>query len=239
LTAALKVNDVSSGYGKLPILNDVSVEAKRGEVTVIVGPNGSGKSTLLKTVAGLATLFKGTVELDGKVVSGKPADEVAKLGIAYLPQTESTFSNLSVQDNFRLAGYMIDSESYSSRLERTLILFPKLKSYLNTRSKNLSGGERQMLAMGMAMLREPVVMMYDEPTANLAPNLADQVFEMIVSLARKSNLITLLVEQNARAALKIGDIAYLLVSGECAFHGSCQELIEHKELAQLYLGFKA
>jgi branched-chain amino acid transport system ATP-binding protein len=235
----LKVQNVSAGYGKLQIITDISVEARPGEVTVIVGPNGSGKSTLLKTISGLTTLYSGTVELDGTLLSGLPPHLIAKKGLAYLPQTESVFTQLSVSENLRMAGYTVSKEELGQRLEEALALFPQLRGYMNTKVNNLSGGERQMVSMAMALIRKPKAIMFDEPTANLAPKIATQVLNTILSLAKGMGLTVLLVEQNAKRALEMGDRAYLLVGGRKVFEGSCSELLSHKELAQMYLGLKA
>ncbi len=234
----LTVEGVSAGYGKLQILDDVSLEARPREVTVIVGPNGSGKSTLLKTISGLTTIYQGKVTLDGKVLSGLAPHEVAKLGLAYLPQTESVFTQLSVAENFKMAGYTVKAEDVNSRLEESLNIFPQLRSYLRTKVQNLSGGERQMVAMTMALMRKPNFIMFDEPTANLAPKVATQVLNTIHSLAQDTGLGVVLVEQNARRALEIGDRAYLLVSGKKVFEGKAKELLGLKELGKLYLGLQ-
>lgn len=235
----LKVHEIFAGYGKLPVLNGVTVDAEAKEVTVIVGPNGSGKSTLLKTVAGLTTVYRGTIELDGQEITGLASHKIAKSGIAYLPQTDNVFTNLTVRENLRLAGYTIDDKTYQTRLERILELFPQLSAYTRTKALNLSGGERQMLAMALALIREPNVIMLDEPTANLAPKIATQVLNIISSLAKDMGLTILLAEQNARRALEIGSAAYLMVGGKNAFAGTARELLEHKELGRLYLGLLA
>ncbi len=234
----LKVNGVSAGYGNLQILSDVSIQAGPGEVTVIVGPNGSGKSTLLKTIAGLTKIYEGTVSLDGNVISGMAPHEIARQGLAYLPQTESTFTQLTVTENFRMAAYTVDPKEYLSRLDESMKHFPRLSQYLKSKVHDLSGGERQMVAMTMALIRKPTVVMFDEPTANLAPKVATQVLDTIAVLARENKLSVVLVEQNARRALQVGDRAYLLVSGKTAFEGNSKELLAHKELAKLYLGLK-
>jgi branched-chain amino acid transport system ATP-binding protein len=232
----LKVKDIFAGYGKLQILNGVTVEAKSKETTVIVGPNGSGKSTLLKTIAGHTTIYKGTVEFDGQEITGLASHKIARLGIAYVPQTDNVFTDLTVKENLRLAGYTIDDKSYETRLRRIFQIFPQLSAYLKTKAVSLSGGERQMLAMALALIREPNVMLFDEPTANLAPKIATQVLTIISSLAKETGLTIILAEQNARRALEIGDAAYLMVSGKNAFAGRARELLEHRELGRLYLG---
>lgn len=230
------MEDVSAGYGKLQVLSRVSLKALPNQITVIVGPNGSGKSTLLKTIAGLTNIYKGQVTLDGEIISGLPPHEIARRGIAYLPQTESTFTHLTVDENFKMAGYTVGTEDFQERKERALEIFPKLTSYMKTRVSHLSGGERQMVAMSMALLRKPNTIMFDEPTANLSPLLATEVLNTITYIARDSDITILLVEQNATRALQIGQSAYLLVNGTTVFDGSAKALLEHPELGKLYLG---
>ena len=234
----LSVEQVSAGYGKLQILSDISVEARPREVTVIVGPNGSGKSTLLKTIAGLTTLYQGKIVYDSRVISGLPPYEIARLGLAYLPQIESVFTQLTVTENFKMAGYTVGGEDYGTRLREALGIFPRLSEYMGTKVANLSGGERQMVAMTMAMIRKPKAIMFDEPTANLAPKIATEVLETIKSLASDLGLAVVLVEQNAKRALEMGDRAYLLVGGKKVFEGGSKELLSHQELARMYLGLK-
>ncbi len=234
----LKVEGVSAGYGKLQILSDVSLEASPGELTIVVGPNGSGKSTLLKTISGLTTMYAGTVSLDGKILSGLPPHLISRSGIAYLPQTDSVFTQLTVAENFRMAAYTVSRSDFDSRIKDALQIFPQLDQYIGSKVVNLSGGERQMVAMTMALVRKPQVIMFDEPTANLSPKYSTQVLRTIQTLAKERGLTIVLVEQNARRALEVGDNAYLLVGGKNAFKGTARELLSHQELAKLYLGVK-
>ena len=234
----LSVQGISAGYGKMHIINEISLEAPDEEVTVIVGPNGSGKSTLLKTIAGLTTIYDGGVYLDGAKISGLAAHEIAKRGLAYLPQTESVFTQLTVAENFKMAGYTVPDEEFDSRLKIGLDMFPQLTNYLKSKVQNLSGGERQMVAMTMALVRKPKVVMLDEPTANLSPKLATEVLRKIVDLPKSLGITVLLVEQNAKKALELGDRAYLLVGGKKVFDGSAKDLLAHQELSRMYLGLK-
>ncbi len=232
----LTVERISAGYGNLQILNDISIKAEPNQITVIVGPNGSGKSTLLKTIAGITNIYQGTINLDGRTISKLPPHEIARLGIAYLPQTDSTFTQLTVTENFKMAGYTVATEDFDQRKRNVLEMFPRLSSYMKTKVSHLSGGERQMVAMSMALLRKPNTIMFDEPTANLAPIIATEVLNTITYLSRNSGLTILLVEQNATRALQIGHSAYLLVNGTTIFEGSAKALLEHPELGKLYLG---
>lgn len=235
---SLRVDGVSSGYGKLQILSDVSLAASPGLLTVIVGPNGSGKSTLLKSIAGLTNIYKGTVSLDNKTISGLASHVIARSGLAYLPQTDSTFAQLTVAENFKMAAYTVSESDFDSRIKDALNIFPQLENYIKSKVVNLSGGERQMVAMTMALVRKPQVILFDEPTANLSPKYATQVLKTIQTLAKERGITVVLVEQNARRALEIGDSAYLLVGGRNAFIGTAKELLQHQELAKLYLGLK-
>jgi branched-chain amino acid transport system ATP-binding protein len=235
----IKLEGVFSGYGKLQILNDISLQAVEGQVSVIVGPNGSGKSTILKTIAGIATMYEGKISVNGRDISHKPPHEIARQGIAYLPQTESVFTQLKVEENIRMAAYTVPPAEYQSRLESGLKVFPQISSYMDSRVQNLSGGERQMVAMIMALMRKPEIIMVDEPTANLSPKLASSVLATVASLAKEQGMTVLLVEQNAKRALEMGDKAFLLVGGRKAFEGGAKELLSHQELARMYLGVKA
>jgi branched-chain amino acid transport system ATP-binding protein len=180
----LEVEGASAGYGNLHILTDVSIRAEAKEVTVVVGPNGSGKSTLLKTIAGITNLYQGNIKLDGKSISHLPPHEIARLGLAYLPQTESVFTQLSVSENIRMAGYTVAPNEFDGRVREVVAMFPQIDRYMKTKVQNLSGGERQMVAMSMALLRKPSVIMFDEPTANLSPKLATQVLNTVRSVAK-------------------------------------------------------
>ena len=234
----LKVDNLSAGYGRLQILSDVSLEALPGELTIVVGPNGSGKSTLLKSIAGLTHIYKGDIIMDGKAINGHPPHAIARQGLAYLPQTESVFTKLSVIENFKMAAYMVSKSDYDERLADSLEIFPQLSAYMKSKVQNLSGGERQMVAMTMAMLRRPKVILYDEPTANLSPKYATEVLRTIQKLGKERGITIVLVEQNAKRALEIGDKAYLLVGGKNAFVGTAHDLLTHQELARMYLGMK-
>lgn len=235
----LSIDGVSSGYGKLQILNDVSMTVERGKTTVIVGPNGSGKSTMLKTIAGVAKVFSGRIAFEETQIAGLTGHEIANLGIAYLPQTESVFTRLSVSENMLMAGYTVRKSDFAQRLEEVMHTFPQISSFMETKTQNLSGGERQMVAMAMALIRKPKLMMLDEPTANLSPKVASQALKTIGALKTELGITVLLVEQNAKRALEMGDNAYLFVGGRKAFEGSCNDLLNHKEFAQMYLGLKS
>ena len=232
----IRLEKLNAGYRRLHVLFDISASFEKSKINVIVGPNGSGKSTLLKSIFGLTTIYSGSIIYNGVELVGKPPHEIARLGIAYLPQTNNIFENLTVEENLRMAGYILPKEELEVRIEEVADLFPIIKSYWRRKAGLMSGGERQMVAMAMALLRRPSVMLFDEPTGGLAPKIANEVLSKIIELRDTLNITIILVEQNAKKALEIGDKAYLLVGGKLIFEGGCEELLNHPKLASLYLG---
>lgn len=234
--ALLEVDDLRAGYGKLQVLFGVDLEVERGEIVAVVGPNGSGKSTLLKAIFGLATVHGGRVLLEGNEITHLGAHEKARLGIAYLPQLENVFSRLTVGENLLLAGYTLPREDFERRLEEVLDFLPRVREVMSRKVWTLSGGERQMVAMAMAVLRRPRLLMLDEPTATLAPKIASQILGKIVELREEMDVGILLVEQNAKRALEVSDRAVLLVAGREVFNGRAEDLLSNSDLAKMYLG---
>ena len=232
----IEIKDLNAGYRKLHVLFDITMKFEPRKINVVVGPNGSGKSTLLKSIFGLTTIYSGSIVYEGMELVGKPSHEIAKYGIAYLPQVDNIFANLTVEENLLMAGYLMRKEELEERIEDIAEIFPIVKRYWRKKAGMLSGGERQMVAMAMALVRNPKVMLFDEPTGGLSPKIANEVIAKIIELRDSMNMTIILVEQNAKKALEIGDHAYLLVGGRLVFEGGCQELLEHPQLASLYLG---
>jgi len=232
----IEINGLNAGYKRLHVLYDISLRFEKNKINVVVGPNGSGKSTLLKSIFGLTTIYSGSIKFNGVELNGLTPHQIARKGIAYLPQVDNVFSNLTVAENMLMAGYTLRRDEVEERIEEVSETFPVIKRYWKSRAGVLSGGERQMVAMAMALLRKPKVMMFDEPTGSLAPKIANEVLEKIVELKDMLRITIILVEQNAKKALEIGDKAYLLVGGRLVFHGDSHELLEHPELGKLYLG---
>jgi len=232
----IEINGLNAGYKRLHVLYDISLRFEKDMINVVVGPNGSGKSTLLKSIFGLTTIYSGSIKFNGVELNGLTPHQIARKGIAYLPQVDNVFSNLTVAENMLMAGYTLRREEVEERIEEVSETFPVIKRYWRSKTGVLSGGERQMVAMAMALLRRPKVMMFDEPTGSLAPKIANKVLEKIVELKDTLRITIILVEQNAKKALEIGDKAYLLVGGRLVFHGDSHELLEHPELGKLYLG---
>jgi branched-chain amino acid transport system ATP-binding protein len=234
----LEIEGINAGYGRLHVLFDVSTKVKSKEVTVLVGPNGSGKSTLLKTIMGMTQVYSGKILFNGSNIVGLLPHAVTKLGIAYLPQVDNVFANLKVKENLLMSGYILGKDEARERAKEVLEVFPALNEYMDRKAGTLSGGERQMLAMAMALMRRPQIMLFDEPTASLAPKMALKVLDKIISLRDNYGITIVLAEQNARRALEYGDKAVLLVSGKVMYEGGSKELLQHPELGGVYLGIK-
>ena len=233
----LETKGLNVGYGPIHVLYDVDFKAPAGEVTVIVGPNGVGKTSLMKAIMGMITMYSGQIFFEGEDITKVPPHQRTMLGIGYMPQTGNIFSKLSVEDNLRMASYiMADKDLVADKREMVMSLFPRLKGYLKRSAGTLSGGERQMLAESMVLMRDPKVMLVDEPTAGLMPKLVTDVLKKLEEMAEATGLPIIIVEQRARRALEIGDYAYLMRGGVFTFEGSAEELLNHPLLTEMYLG---
>ena len=238
IQSIIGVENLESGYGNSHILFGVDFEAGEKQITVIVGPNGSGKSTLLKSIFGLCTVYSGEITYGDKKITGLAPHQVARKKIAYLPQVNNVFSNLTIVENLIMASYTLDSKTVTERMPEIYETFPILKKYEKSKANTLSGGERQMLGMGMALIRRPNVMLFDEPTASLSPKLADEVLAKIKQMRDDFGISVILVEQNVKRALSLGDYVYLFANGKNVFQGKPAELLSHQELGKLYLGLR-
>jgi branched-chain amino acid transport system ATP-binding protein len=232
----LEVKGLRAGYGQMEIVSNVTFDVGDREVVAVVGPNGSGKSTLLKAVFGLCRVFSGAVLFRGEDVTRLPPHRRSRLGMAYLPQTGNVFESLTVRENLMLAAHDLGEEEVGKRLEGVLSLFPELGGLMRRKVRTLSGGERQIVALSMSLLRNPSLVMLDEPTAALAPRLVKQALKRVVELRDEAGVSIVLVEQNALSALEVSDKALLMVSGTVKFWGSSRELLEDRELAKAYVG---
>ena len=232
--SVLEVQNVEGGYGHAKILNSVSLKLQSGQLVSVVGPNGAGKSTLMKAIFGLVRVTAGRVLLEGKDVTNTQPEELVKLGMAYVPQNNNVFPSLSVLENLEMGAY-IRKDNYRPRIEEMLTLFPDLRDSRHRPAGQLSGGQRNMLAMARALMLDTRVLLLDEPTAGLAPKVTLSVWERIQSI-RDSGVAVLVVEQNTRMALERSDYGYILVTGRNRFEGPGSELIASEEVANLYLG---
>lgn len=230
----LEAKDVVSGYGKVEILHEVSVHVKEEEMVSIIGPNGSGKSTLMKTIFGLLNTWEGEVNFEGRDITGVKPNEIVRKGLCYVPQEGNIFPTLTVEENLDM-GAFIRTDDYSEELQNVYELFPALTEKKDQQVGNLSGGQQQMVAMGSALMLDPGVLLLDEPTAGLAPNLAQMILEKIKDI-NETGVAILIVEQNAREALKLSNRGYVLAMGENKYTGKSDDLLDNEEVGKLYLG---
>lgn len=222
------------GYGGENILNGCSIAVNQGEISVIVGPNGAGKSTAMKAMLGMLELSQGKVILDNKDISKlSPQDRVAA-GISFVPQTSNIFSELTVKENLEMGAYLRDDD-LNKTFEELYSLFPILYEKKDQMAGELSGGQRQQVAVGRALMTQPIVLMLDEPTAGVSPLVMDELFEKILDIKNKG-VAVIIVEQNAKQALSIADYGYVLVEGKNKFNGKGIELLNDKEVRKAFLG---
>jgi ABC-type branched-subunit amino acid transport system ATPase component len=233
--ALLKVDKVTTGYGDMEVLRDVSIEVAQDEIVSIIGPNGAGKSTLMKAVFGLLHPWNGTISLGERDISRFTPYQIVTEGMCYVPQVDNVFTSLSVEENLELGAYTLDASRIGDALARVYDLFPVLKTRRRQRAGKMSGGERQMVAMGSALMLDPKLLLLDEPSAGLSPKLVDEIFERIVSI-NESGVAILMVEQNAKKSLQMAHRGYVLANGENRFEGSARALLEDTEVGRLYLG---
>lgn len=223
-----------AGYGGEPVLNGVDIELEAGKVGVIVGPNGAGKSTALKSIFGLIGLQHGKVEFEGEDITSVPPDQRVALGIAYVPQEMNIFQSLTVLENLEMGAY-IRRDDYSGAIERMFELFPPLKQKRHAIAGNLSGGQRQMVAIGRALMVDPRLLLLDEPTVGLSPAYVQDIIDRIIAVAQ-SNVGVLVVEQNARRALEIADTGFVLAAGQNLYTDTGERLLKDPTVAKSFLG---
>lgn len=236
---SLVVEGLEVGYGAAPIVKGVHLRVDPGEFVVVVGPNGSGKSTTMKGIAGVLRTQAGRVRLEGAQgceLTNLPPEQAIRRGVGYVPQHSNVFPSLSVQENLELGAY-VNRKVLKEKMAEVLELFPDLGLARHRAARTLSGGQRGMLALGRALMASPAVMLVDEPTAGLSPKYRHVVWEQLVVL-KQAGVALLVVEQNTRAALELGDRGYVLVAGEVRHEGRCEDLLADEELIRLYIGTK-
>jgi ABC-type branched-subunit amino acid transport system ATPase component len=230
----LAADELIAGYvPEADILNGVSISVRDGEIVTIVGPNGAGKSTLIKTIFGLLTPTSGTIKFRDEEISGRRPHDITRLGLSYVPQLDNVFPNLSVEENLEMGS--LDRSRTQEQKDRVYELFPRLGERRGQDAGTMSGGERQMVAMGRALMPDPQVLLLDEPSAGLAPAFVDAIFEKTQEINR-AGVTIVMVEQNARRALAMSDRGYVLDLGKERFEGPGKDLINDPKIAELYLG---
>ncbi|MEO5757222.1 MAG: ABC transporter ATP-binding protein [Mesorhizobium sp.] len=232
----LSLEGVVAGYGPdVPILHGVNLRLDAGEIVAIVGPNGAGKSTAMKAAVGLLNIHDGRIRMGDKDVTGSSPESIVRKGLSFVPQTENVFPSLTVQENLELGGYFSSRGHVRAGLERIYTLFPPLRDKRYQKSGCLSGGQRQMVAMGRALMPDPSIMLLDEPTAGLSPKYAEEIFSLVLGINANGTSV-LMVEQNAKQALMISNRGYVLVDGRNRHEGPGNDLVRDREVAEMFLG---
>lgn len=232
----LEVKDLNAGYGFLQVLRDISLDVGEGEFVALIGPNGAGKSTTLKTIAGLLEPASGEILFEERSIGGTPAHEINRMGISFISEALNLFPDMSVRENLLLGAYTVrDPQQEQAALEFVLGLFPRLREREDQLAGTLSGGERKMLAVARGMMSNPQLLLVDEPSLGLAPQLVLTVFKALEEL-RQQGVTILLVEQNVNTTLKITDRAYILENGEITLQGKSADLLQNEHVRQAYLG---
>lgn len=233
----LSIDRIAVDYDGVPAIHDITVRVPEGAIVAVVGSNGSGKTTMLKTAAGLLHPSKGTITFEGADISRTPAHEMPKMGIALVPEGRKLFGKMSVRRNLDMGAYTrTDRAEIERNLERVFRFFPRLSERLSQKAGTLSGGEMQMLAIGRAMMSNPRLLMLDEPSLGIAPNLVDRIFEVIADLNAKENLTILLVEQNVSEALSLAHFGYVIQTGRTVLSDTGKVLLDSDMVRKAFLG---
>jgi branched-chain amino acid transport system ATP-binding protein len=233
----LSIEDISSGYGRILAIHNVTVRVENGEVVVLIGANGAGKSTLLKTISGALKPSQGDIIFKGQKIDGKKPHAIVKMGIVQIPEGRGILSRMTVRENLEMGAYLrADKAGIEKDLEQVFEKLPRLKERLNQNAGTLSGGEQQMLAIGRGLMAKPSLFLMDEPSLGLAPVLVEFIFETIQALREKDGYTILLVEQNANQALDVADRGYVLETGRIVLEGESKALRDNEEVQKAYLG---
>ena len=231
----LYFNNVSTFYGKIQALHDVSIEVKQGEIVTLIGANGAGKSTLRMSLCGSPRAASGSIRYEGEELIGLDTPEIMRKSIAVVPEGRRVFARLTVEENLAMGGFFTEKDDYQEQMDKVLHLFPRLKERFAQRAGTMSGGEQQMLAIGRALMSKPKLLLLDEPSLGLAPIIIQQIFAIIEQL-RSDGVTVFLVEQNANQALKLADRAYVLENGHIVMQGTGAELLVDPKVRDAYLG---
>lgn len=235
-TPLLEANGISAGYSRVPVIRGISLSVAPGEIVLVMGPNGAGKSTLVKTIVGQLPVLEGQILLEQKDVSKVREEERIARGLGYVPQTRDVFAPLTVMENLQMGAFRVSGKEVGARVKQVMELFPALTKLTRRQAKTLSGGERKMVAIARAMVANPRLLILDEPTSNLAPQVAANVLESVVSRVAEAGRAVLLIEQRVSLALQVASWGYLLTEGQVRLEGSAGDLRSRDDLGALFLG---
>ncbi len=233
----LEIKNLTAGYGKGPdIIKDVNVLVREGEIVTIIGPNGAGKSTILRSIFGITNVREGEINFFGENIVGLKTDNIINHGICYVPQGRTTFQSMTVEENLDMGAYIVkDQKEKDRQKQKVYSQFPDLYEFRKTVARKLSGGQQQMVAIGRALMVQPKLLLLDEPSIGLSPKITEEVFDKCLEI-KKTGTSILMVEQNANLALEYTDKGYVLELGENRIEGTGKELLNNKEVGELYLG---
>lgn len=237
MSAYLEVDSIDVHYDRVRALADVSMKVEKGEIVALIGANGAGKTSTLRAITGLSKISKGEIRFDGSRIDGRSADRIVARGIAMVPEGRHVYPLMTVKDNLLMGAFLrTDKKAIQDDLERTFGRFPRLKERIKQQASTLSGGEQQMVAIGRALMAKPALLLMDEPSLGLAPQVVREIARAILSINRDDGVSVVLVEQNSRMALRVSHRAYALETGKIALEGKSAELIEDDQIKKLYLG---
>lgn len=232
----LQATNLHAGYGPIKVLNGVSFEVDEAEIVGLIGPNGAGKSTVFKTIFGIIDLWQGEISFNSTDISDFGPDKVIREGIGFVMQGHRVFSLMTVRENLEMGGYLLDKETFRTRVADVFDIFPVLQEKQEAKAKALSGGEKKMLELGMALISDPDLLMLDEPSLGLAPSLRSRMFDIVTELRDEQGIGFLIIEQNIRELLEVADRAYVLEQGSIRMSGTGKELLNSPDVIDLYLG---
>jgi len=233
--SGLTVRDLVTGYGDMEIVHGVDIDVDTDDIVTVIGPNGAGKSTLIKSITGFIDVWEGRIEFGGATITDTRPDERAQEGIAFVPQSENVFPTLTVLENLQIGSYL-DQDGFEEQKREVFELFPVLADRTTQKAGTMSGGQRQMLALARALMIDPDLLILDEPTAGVQPNLVEDILDLIKDINDDHGVGVLMIEQNATRALRRSDEGYVLANGEVAFHGDARTLLDDDEVAETFLG---
>ena len=233
--ALIEVENIYAGYDGTEVLHGISMHVDNREVVTIIGPNGAGKSTLFKAIMGYVVPHTGRIRFDGQDITPLRPDQRIDHGLAYVPQLENVFPSLTVEENLKMGGYLVERERVKEKIEELYARFPRLAERKNQRVRTMSGGERQMLALARALMTDPRLLLLDEPSAALSPRMAGEVFDKVVEIHEAGQAV-IIVEQEAQRSLEVSDRCYVLVDGRNAFEDRSERILDNEKIREAYLG---